>query len=157
MYCGIDKAPYHYAVGTGSFTQFTWDSAFWVFNWVANFCYSRYSEMIKDVLIAQRNLEDGFVANQPEIDAAAVALWKSSPQQARDYLTQYSVAQSERTVQRWRKLGEELLVKYMDGNTKDELKRVQHIGYPDSWYRRIAKDTGDQLKMRKLEGQTATH
>jgi dipeptidase len=157
MYCGIDKAPYNFAVGTGSFTQFTWDSAFWVFNYVANFCYLRYSEMIKDVQIVQRDLEDRFVANQPEIDAAALAQWKSSPQQARDYLTQYSVAQTERTVQRWRKLGEDLLVKYMDGNTKDELKNVQHIGYPESWYRRIANDTGDRLKMRKLEGETATH
>lgn len=157
MYCGIDKAPYPFAVGTGSFTQFTWDSAFWVFNWVANFCYLRYSEMIKDVQIVQRELENSFVANQPEIDAAALVHWKNSPQLARDYLTQYSVAQTERTVQRWRKLGEKLLVKYMDGNTRDELNRVKHIGYPASWYRRIANDTGDQLKMRKLDGEIATH
>ncbi|OPZ67871.1 MAG: hypothetical protein BWY83_02483 [bacterium ADurb.Bin478] len=60
---------------------------------------------------------------------------------------------------RWRKLGQDLLVKYLDGNTKDELKKVRHIGYPASWYRRIAEDTGDRLKMRKLqgEGETATH
>lgn len=159
MYCGIHQAPYHFAVGTGSFTEFSWDSAFWVFNWVANFCYSRYNEMIQDVLVVQRELEGSFIADQPEIDAAAVALFNVSPQSARDYLTNYSVAQTERTITRWRKLGQDLLVKYLDGNTKDELKQVRHIGYPASWYRRVADDTGDRLKMRKLqgEGETATH
>jgi len=109
------------------------------------------------VLVVQRELENAFVADQPEIDAAAVALYKNSPQLARDYLTNYSTAQTERTMNRWRKLGQDLLVKYMDGNTKDEMKNVQHVGYPDSWYRRIANDTGDRLKMRKLEGEQATH
>jgi len=157
MYCGINQAPRNFSAGVGSFNEFSWDSAFWVFNWVANFCYSRYSEMIPDVLVVQRELENAFVADQPEIDAAAVALYKNSPQLARDYLTNYSTAQTERTMNRWRKLGQDLLVKYMDGNTKDEMKNVQHVGYPDSWYRRIANDTGDRLKMRKLEGEQATH
>jgi len=159
IYCGIQQAPYPFAVGTGSFTEFSWDSAFWVFNWVANFCYSRYSEMIQDVLVVQRELEGSFIADQPEIDAAAAALYKTSPQSARDYLTKYSAAQAERTVTRWRRLGQDLLVKYLDGNTKDEMKKVHHTGYPASWYRRIADDTGDRLRMRKLqeEGETATH
>ena len=158
MYCGINEAPYNLRAGVGSLHDFTWDSAFWVFNWVANFCYSRYSEMIVDVIKVQRELEDAFVANQPEIDQAASALYKNSPQTCRDYLTQYSTAQAERTVNRWRRLGQELLVKYMDGNTKDELRNVKHVGYPASWYRRIAEDTKDGLKMRKLAGETTpTH
>ncbi|MCK5077450.1 MAG: C69 family dipeptidase, partial [Calditrichia bacterium] len=46
MYCGIRKAPHNLAVGTGDFNNFTWESAFWVFNWVSNYSYLRYSEMI---------------------------------------------------------------------------------------------------------------
>jgi dipeptidase len=43
MYCGITRVPHGFAVGTGSFHEFTWESAFWVFNAVSNFAYLRYA------------------------------------------------------------------------------------------------------------------
>ena len=42
-----------------------------------------------------------------------------TPELARDYLTRYSVHAGESTVARWRKLGEHLLWKYLDGNVRD--------------------------------------
>lgn len=42
--------PYNFAVGTGSFEQLHPDSAFWVFNRVANFAYLRDGDMIEDWL-----------------------------------------------------------------------------------------------------------
>ncbi|MFZ5517936.1 MAG: dipeptidase [Candidatus Zhuqueibacterota bacterium] len=157
MYCGIHQAPYSYAVGTGSFQDFTWDSAFWVFNFVANFSYLRYSDMIVDVQKVQRELEGRFLAEQAEIDKAALVLFNQSPRLAADYLTNYSVNSGNETVKRWKKLGEFLIYKYIDGNVKNELGEVTHPGYPQSWYRIIAKETGDHLKMKKLEGAESTH
>lgn len=157
MYCGIKEVPKSHAVGTGSFQDFTWESAFWVFNFVANFSYLRYSDMIKDVQKLQRELEGKFLADQPEIEKAALALYNTSPQLAIDYLTQYSVKLGISTVERWKKLGEFLLYKYLDGNVKDELGNVKHPGYPESWYRVISKETGEKLKMKKLEGESGTH
>jgi dipeptidase len=157
MYCGITKVPHSYAVGTGSFHEFTWESAFWVFNFVANFSYLRYCDMIKEVQKVQRELEGRFLADQPEIDKAALALYNTAPRLATDYLTNYSVETGNATVARWKKLGEFLLYKFMDGNVKDELGNVKHPGYPASWYRIIARDTGDQLKMKKLPGETGSH
>lgn len=157
MYCGITEVPHSYAVGTGSFHEFTWESAFWVFNFVANFSYLRYCDMIKEVQKVQRELEGRFLADQPEIDKAALALYNTAPRLATDYLTNYSVATGNATVARWKKLGEFLLYKFMDGNVKDELGHVKHPGYPESWYRIIARDTGDQLKMKKLPGETGSH
>lgn len=151
MYCGIKQVPHSFAVGTGSFDEFSWESAFWVFNFVANYAYSRYSDMIKDIQKVQRELEGKFLADQSDIEAAALALYKQSPQLARDYLTEYSVEQGEATVQRWKKLGEFLLYKYLDGNVKNELGKVTHPGYPESWYRRIVNETGDHFKMKSLE------
>ncbi len=151
MYCGIKQVPHSFAVGTGSFDEFTWESAFWVFNFVANYAYSRYSDMIKDIQKVQRELEGKFLADQPDIEAAALALYKQSPQLARDYLTEYSVKQGDATVQRWKKLGEFLLYKYLDGNVKNELGKVTHPGYPESWYRRIVNETGDHFKVKSLE------
>lgn len=157
MYCGITEVPKSYAVGTGDFLHFSWESAFWVFNWVSNYCYLRYSDMIVDVQKVQRKLEGQFIANQAGVDEAAMALYKQAPRLALSYLTDYSVNAGNSTVERWRKLGEFLLYKYLDGNVKNELGNVTHPGYPQSWYRTITNQTGDHFKMKKLKGQQGTH
>lgn len=157
MYCGIQEVPKSYAVGSGSFHKFSWESAFWVFNFVSNFSYLRYCDMIKDVQKVQRELEGKFLADQPEIEKAALTLYNKSPQLARDYLTDYSVKLGSSTVKRWMKLGEFLLYKYLDGNVKDELGKVTHPGYPESWYRRIVEENGEHFEMKKLEGETGPH
>ncbi len=153
MYCGINAVPRSYEQGNGSLYDFTWDSAFWVFNWVANFAYSRYSDMIKDIQMVQREMEGNFLLNQPEIEKAALDLYKRAPQLAIGYLTDYSVNQGNMVVERWRKLGEFLLVKYLDGNVKTPDKKVTHPGYPESWYRRIVEDNGEHLKEMKFPGE----
>ncbi len=157
MYCSISEVPKSYAVGTGSFHDFTWESAFWVFNFVSNYTYSRYSDMIVDVQKVQRELEGRFFADQPGIEKAALELFNKSPRLAVDYLTEYSVKTGNKTVKRWKKLGEFLIYKYLDGNVKNELGKVTHPGYPESWYRTIVNETGDHFKMKKLEGEEGTH
>jgi dipeptidase len=154
IYCGAQKAPDSYAEGNGNFQDFTWNSAFWVFNFVANYAYSRYSDMIGDILPVQQELEGQFSAQVPEVDKMAQELYKTSPQQAKEYLTRYSCEQGDRTVERWRKLGEFLLWKYLDGNVKDEYGKPKHLGYSPGWYKRIANETGDKLKVVK---QPPTH
>lgn len=149
IYCGITQAPKSYAQGTGSFDEFSWESAFWVFNFVANFAYSRYCDMIQDIQKLQRELEGKFLAAQREVDKAALALYQTSPRLAADYLTAYSVGEADKTVARWRKLGEFLIYKYLDGNVKDEHGRVTHPGYPQSWYRQIVRDSGNRYRVPK--------
>ncbi len=145
MFCSIHSAPHNFAVGTGDFNTFTWESAFWVFNWVSNYSYLRYNEMIQDVIKVQNQLESQFVSQQEEVSKAAAVLYHESPILARDYLTEYSHKQAAITVKRWRKLGEFLLWKYLDGNMKDEHGNVTHPGYPGAWYERILEDTGDKF------------
>ncbi|MBN2000438.1 C69 family dipeptidase [candidate division KSB1 bacterium] len=152
MYCGIQKAPYSYSVGTGSFLNFTWESAFWVFNFVSNFAYLRYNDMIKDIQIVQRQLEARFVSDQPGIEAAALALYNQAPQLARTFLTDYSTRLGDETVKRWKKLGEFLLYKYLDGNVKDEHGKVHHPGYGESWYRRIIEESGEKYRYKSEDG-----
>jgi dipeptidase len=146
MYCGIREVPKPFAVGVADLNHFSWDSMFWTFNWVANYAYSRYSDMIVDIQQVQRELEGRFIADQPAIDQAALALYNQAPALARDYLTRYSVAQGEMVHTRWRKLGEDLLVKYMDGNVKDSQGNVTHPEYPKAWYRRIVADHGSVIQ-----------
>lgn len=146
----MHRVPPSWAVGKADLLHYAPDSAFWVFNQVANQVYPRYSELIPEVQLVQRELEGGFLARQAAVEAAALEKFKRSPEGAREFLTAYSVEQGERTVARWRTLGEALLVKYMDGNVKDELGKVQHPGYPTPWYELIAKLDGPKLEVKKL-------
>jgi dipeptidase len=153
VYCGVTAVPKSFAVGTGDFHEVTWESAFWVFNYVSNFSYLRYSDMIKDVQKAQVELESRFLADQAQIDSGALALYEKSPRLAKDYLTEYTVATGDEVVERWRELGKFLLYKYLDGNVKNEHGDVKHPGYPKEWYHMVAEATGDQLRVNKLEAE----
>jgi len=147
MYCGLRAVPRSFGEGAGSWSAFSWDSAFWTFNFVANYTYSRWSDMIVDVQKVQRELEGQFLGRQAEVEAHALALYKQSPPMARDYLTEYSCGQGEKVTARWRKLGEFLIWKYLDGNVRGSRGEVTHPPYSDDWYRRIVKEKGDFLRM----------
>lgn len=135
LYSGIEAVPESFA--TGSLQEFSWDSAWWVFNFVANYANLRWRDMIVDIQTVQRELEEGFLAQAPAVERTAVALLEDDPALARRYLTDYSVRQGERTVERWRELGEALMVKYNDGYVKDERGRPQETGYPEPWLRQV--------------------
>jgi hypothetical protein len=91
------------------------------------------------------------MADQPGIDSAAKVLYAQSPRLAVEYLTEYSTRAGDDTVKRWKKVGEQLLFKYLDGNVKDEHGHPKHPGYPKEWYDKVAAASGDALSMRKLE------
>jgi dipeptidase len=150
MYAGIRQVPRGFAQGVASRTRFSWDSSFWVFNWVSNQAYSRWSDMIVDVQKAQGHLEGQFLSDQEEVEKTALLLYRRTPEEARTWLTEYSVKQGEAVHARWRKLGEELLVKYIDGNVLDEQGKVKHPKQPPEWYRKIVGDTGSRLEVKEF-------
>jgi dipeptidase len=145
LYCGIDAIPESYAVG--ELGKFSWDSAWWVFNFVANYANVRYSDMIEDIRAAQADIEGTFLALQPAVEKTALELHKSQPELMTRYLTDYSVSHAEGVVKRWRTLGEHLLTKYNDGFVKDENGRPQEVGYSEAWLRRVLKDRPDQFRL----------
>lgn len=157
MYCGITSVPETYAVGNGDLLTYSPTSAFWTFSFVSNFTYLRYNYMIEDVIKLQTKLENNFVQEIESVDITAATLFKTNEDMARDYLTQYSVNAGNNTVKEWKKLGEFLLVKYIDGNIKKETDGEFHRnpygnpaspnqpGYPDSWKKRVIEDAGTKL------------
>ncbi len=150
FYAGVRSIPKAFAEGTASLTRFSWDSAFWLFNLVANYAYPRYSLVKDDILRAQRELEGHFLAKQDEVDRAALELYKQSPELARDYLTNLAHEKTAETMTRWRSLLKELWVKYLDGNVKDEHGRVTSPGYSEEFRRKIVAERGDFLKYKHL-------
>ena len=158
LYCSIQASPECYRVGNGDMMNFSWTSAFWIHNWVANMAYHKYSYMIKDIRLVQQELENGFQETLPAIDKAAQELYNKDPKEAVKFLTWYSTTTADQTTERWKKLGEYLLVKYIDGNMKKEKdgKFMQNgyglseypefPGYDEEFYRNIVKSAGERLK-----------
>lgn len=152
IYCGTTKVPESYAVGNGDMMTFSETSAFWTFNQVSNFAYTRYNVIIKDIQAVQSELENKYFNNTPQVDKEAVELFKKDPKAGLDYITNYSVKTGNETVARWKQLYKDLFVKYMDGNIKTKVPgqrnpKVSQPGYGDDWYRRIVKETGDKFKV----------
>lgn len=150
MYASMTKAPYNFSKGVGSLSEFTWDSAFWVFNFVSNWAYPRFSVVINEIQKVQNDLEGKFLAQQETIDASALSLLKNSRGEAIKYLTDYSVALAEKTYTTWKKLGEDLILRHIDGITKDEFYKPKNIGYPEEFKRSIVEESGDKFKMVEI-------
>ncbi len=157
MYCGITKVPESYEVGNGSMLEYSETSAFWTFNKVANFAYLHYNLMIKDIEKVQSELEMSFIRTVPEIDKKASQLYKTNPTEAREILTKFSVNAGNKTVASWEELFRFLLVKYIDGNVKQEkggafLKNPwgyplspKHVGYSEEWNKILIEKTGEKF------------
>ncbi|MCE5344900.1 MAG: C69 family dipeptidase [Bacteroidales bacterium] len=156
MYCGITRVPETMAVGNGDMMTFSDNSAFWVFNQVSNFAYTRTSLLIGDLQQKQKDLENGYMSETENIDKAASALYKKNPAKAVKYLTDYSVKSGNNTVAQWKELYKFLFTKYVDGNVKEKQAipdgykmmnpKVSQPGYPEEWYRAIINSTGDRFK-----------
>jgi dipeptidase len=147
LYACLDDVPESFA--TGRLSAFSWDSAWWVFNFVANFANIKYSHMIEDIQTVQRRIEGDFFALQPVIEKPALELYESDPELAKRYLSRYSVGNAERAVTEWRKLAERLITKYNDGYVQKEPGRPEEVGYPEDWLRKVLSSRPDRFKLKK--------
>ena len=165
MYCCITEVPESYRQGKADMYTLDWDCAFWVNNWVANQAYSRYSQMIGDIRKVQGAIEDNFAKQQSVVEAQATSLLATDRDAAIRFLTNYSVNAGQDATARYKKLGEYLFVKYLDGNIKKEkdgkVLRNDHgtpasptfAGYTQEYYDMLIKgpNGGDRLKVVEPE------
>lgn len=163
IYCGHNNVPEAMAVGNGDLLTYSETSAFWIHNWVSNMVYTRYNAMSEDMHKVQHELENKFKESQPEIEKKAVDLYKQSPVEAVHFLTNYSNSLVQDGLQEWKKLGQYLMVKYLDGVIKKEengqFKRNPYgqpasptrPGYSEEFYRKVINQTGDKYKVQPVE------
>ena len=157
MYCGITEIPLCFREGNGDMLTYSETSAFWLFNRVSNFLYTRYMDMIKDVRRVQDHLELGFIRDVQKFDERA----RQSEGEALEHqLNDFSNRCAGRMFREWSDLDKYLLVKYMDGNIKKEkdgrFERTENgmAAFPDQpayrpeWLRMIARDHGGVIRER---------
>ena len=150
MYTCMARVPKNFAKGNGSMMHFSDSSAFWIFNQVSNFAYTRYKDMIPEIRAVQKELEMKYINDISGIDEKAAELYKENPDEAIEYLTNYSTSKGDMTFAVWKELYAHLFTKYMDGNIKyDEPgklnPKVEQPGYTQEWYRMIVKETGNRF------------
>lgn len=152
LYSCMTTVPETFAVGNGDMMTFSDNSAFWVFNQVSNFAYTRYRDMIPEIQKKQAELESNFIAMVPSIDKIALSYYQQSPEKAIGFLTNFSVNQANNTVLEWKNLYKHLFTKFMDGNIKTRVEgqrnpAFKQPGYSEDFYRNIVNQTGDKFKV----------
>jgi dipeptidase len=161
FYCSMTQIPHEVSEENGDMLTFSYDSNFWMNNWVANQAYNRYDLMIPDIRKVQSRLEKGFIADRKDMDAKLMALY-----QAGDIVGLTSAVNAEgakiakKATDEYRDLAQFLLVRYLDGNRKqvDENgkfiyteegmpERPDFPGYNKEYYDEIVKKTGDHFRV----------
>jgi dipeptidase len=152
LYCGISTPPTAYQ--NADVTKFSWDSPAWVFNLVANYAYSKYSYIIKDIQPVQKELETKFHLLQPEVEKTAADLYKNDHKLAIQYLTDYSVSQANMVFARWKELYAFIVTKYNDGYINDGKEGGRHpknTGYGTDFSKKVIQDRPDYYQEKWRE------
>lgn len=153
MFSAATRVPKSFAQGNGNLMEFTNEAAFWVFNQVSNFAYTRYSYIHPEIEKKQNEMEKSFLSVQHILDKKLDALYKEGKKaEVLEALTNYSVKAGDTLVSDWRDFYGYLFAKYMDGNIKTKVEGelnpdLKQPGYGKNWYRNVANRTGDKLKV----------
>ena len=136
--------------------EFSWKSSFWVFNWVSNMIYPKYSMIIDDMRAVQATLESAVYEQSKAVEAEALAAIGTSPKYAVSLLTDFTCHSGETVLAEWKKFGEKIIVKYNDFVVKSEKNgkldrgatglggRVVRPGYSEKYWRAVVESTGDR-------------
>jgi len=152
------RVPEAFAHGNGDLYNISWTSSFWVNNYVANQAYNRYSAMIGDI----RNVQNAIENHMHQcVDSLRTTVASMTPDEARELLNATSEQLSADYVERYKKLGDYLLVKYLDGNIKKERngefartpdgipESPTFGGYDDPrYFRAIVNEAGEKLRVK---------
>lgn len=157
IYCSVTEVPVQ--LGHGDTNNFSFDSNFWMNNWVANQAYERYDRMIPDIRKVQSGLEGKYLSSRPEKEKELIALYEAGDLQALNQAVNDEAALiAKEATDSYRDLATYLFVKFMDGNQKktneDGSFQVTEYGIPayptfpgynKKYYEDIVKETGDHF------------
>ena len=149
MYSCINHVPECFAEGNGDSYTFSPTSAWWTFNMVANWAYTKYNRMYPHIRELQQAWDDKFNTQIAGVDAEVAEL---SDADARAFLTSYSCSQAENLVADWQRLYFYLITKFIDGqerkeengqfirNSYGQSTGPNRISFPDHYLRAIAPE-----------------
>ena len=155
MYTCMTEIPESYREGNGSMSQWSETSAFWTFNQMSNWAYTKYNYIHPEIRKRQREMETKWVEKLvPALDER-VSLIKGRDGMILE-MTRFSCNTANELCASWKQFYHELFMKYMDGNlnTAQPVKagskytpiKSEHPKYSDEYYRILIEKTGDKYK-----------
>ena len=158
IYCNTTEVPWCLDEANGSMLHYSATSMFWVTNRIAQLAYLRYNVIGKRVREEVDKWENEKLAEVEKFDAKLAGL---SPKKAQKLQSTYSTVTAQNLFEKWSKLDQYLLVKYIDGNEKAEDTKgfiengngknipdqIKQSGYSEKWKRAVASDNGEVLKV----------
>jgi len=155
MYSCMAEIPESYREGNGSMSEWSETSAFWTFNQMSNWAYTKYNYIHPEIRQRQREFETKCVEKLvPGLDEQVSHI------KGRDgmvlEMTRFSCNTANELCAMWKQFYHELFMKYMDGNlnTAQPVKpgskytpiKSEHPKYSDEYYRILIEKTGDKYK-----------
>ena len=155
MYTCMTEIPESYREGNGSMSQWSETSAFWTFNQMSNWAYTKYNYIHPEIRKRQREMETKWVEKLvPDLDARVAAI-KGHDGMILE-MTRFSCNTANELCASWKQFYHELFMKYVDGNlnTAQPVKpgskytpiKSEHPKYSDEYYRILIEKTGDKYK-----------
>lgn len=141
VYAGTLKVPEPYSIGDR--TKFDRNSAYWAFNFASNYAELRFDAMIEDIKVEQAMYEKRFFDAMPEVEKKAAEMYKTDPQGARTYLTDWVGQNMNDVFTGWWNFAFSLVGKYYDGYMFDENGKAVTLGYPTEWLETVGFGNDD--------------
>ncbi|MBN2017428.1 MAG: C69 family dipeptidase [Candidatus Cloacimonetes bacterium] len=133
FYCGVTEiSPPFYTCDTA---DLSFESAWWAFNFLANWAAVKYNYMIKDIQHKQNEIELAELDGINIMDKQALEVYKTDPEKARQLITTYCKNQGNQVVDEWWKFAWLLVARYDDGYVSSPGDMAKEVGYPESWYK----------------------
>ena len=117
-------------------STFSRESAWWAFNFVANWAALKYDFMIQDIQQKQDEIELAEIQGIKAMDDKAQKIYAHDPHKARELLSTYCRNQANQVVDTWWDFAWDLVARYDDGYLNAPGKMAQEVGYPQEWYKK---------------------
>jgi len=151
MYSAMTVVPDSLVIGgKAKIMNFTMDSAFWIFNLVAQMAYDRWDNIHPEIVNKSTEFQNSFDQSYAALDKELVSLvTQGKLEEALQKATDYSVGVADDVFAKWKDFWAYLVARHLDGTTKtyipgEKNPRIDFPGYGQAWYDRIAKETGDK-------------
>ncbi|MCF0165688.1 MAG: C69 family dipeptidase [Bacteroidales bacterium] len=164
VYTNVKEVPQPIRVGNGNMITYSETSQFWINNRVAQFAYllyDRVAPVVREKILAH---EDGCLEDVKVLEEQALKILGSDPgkkqiDKVRSILTDFSNKKSWELLNTWKDLDRFLMVKFMDGNVKEQnpdgsfktietsatIPTLTQPGYSEQWKRAVSKDLPEHM------------
>jgi len=116
LYAGNFKVPAAFEIGRRD--RFDRNSAYWASNFIGNWSNLNWRAMIQDIRAKQTEIENKLFADQPVIEKIALEMYKTDPERARTFISDYSNRVAQENYMKWWELADKLVTDYQDGGSR---------------------------------------